>query len=233
MDTTIQQEGSINRLRYGRKHPIKRVMEWPIIIHKNPHLGVYQTKPRVLHSISTRTGTISSMRIYELKSNMQENHLITSQWWKLLTYGRETTNDDDGRQGTKGTINKMWKMIWHGTSAESLDRRPMMWNLHRMRKTCHWGMQAPRYQKGVFRSNSWIMSWSRQEVTWSKEGHNVFPHHRHETEENDESGSGPTGDQRKVEKCRGKLLLNISIARHWIWQYLTSKDLRSWWRGKE
>ena len=34
-------------------------------------------------------------------------------------------------------------------------------------------MQAPRYLKGVSRSNSWIMSWSQQELTSLKEGHNV------------------------------------------------------------
>ena len=48
------------------------------------------------------------MRISELKSNMQEHRLITSQWWELLTDARGTTNNDNGPQGTIGTIYGMW-----------------------------------------------------------------------------------------------------------------------------
>ena len=109
--------------------------------------------------------TSSSMRICELKSNMQEHRLITSQWWKLLTDARGTTINSNGPQGTRGTIYGMWTVIWRRTPAESLDRRSIMKTSRRMRRTCHYGMQAPRYQKGVSRPSSWIMSWSWKEVT--------------------------------------------------------------------
>ena len=52
--------------------------------------------------------TSSNMWIYVSKSNMLEHRLITSQWWKLLTDARGATNDDDGPQGTIGTIHGMW-----------------------------------------------------------------------------------------------------------------------------
>ena len=94
-------------------------------------------------------------------------------------------------------------------------------------------MQAPRYQKRVSRLNSWIMSWSRQEVTWSKEGHNVS----HVIDTRQRNMMKVDQDQQEI---RGRLKTakeNFSwtyqITQHWIWQYLTSKDLTSWWRGKE
>ena len=39
--------------------------------------------------------------------------------------------------------------------------------------------------------------------------------------------------QTEVVSFRDQLLLNISAARQWSWQYLTSMDQRSWWRGNE
>lgn len=44
------------------------------------------------------------MRICELKSSMHGHRLITSQYWKLLTDARGTTNNENGPQGTLGTI---------------------------------------------------------------------------------------------------------------------------------
>ena len=38
---------------------------------------------------------------------MLESHLITSQWCKLLTSARETTNNDNGPQGASKTIHEM------------------------------------------------------------------------------------------------------------------------------
>ena len=52
--------------------------------------------------------TSSSMWIHGLKSNMHEHRLITSQWWKPLTDARGTTNNDNGPQGTIGTIRDVW-----------------------------------------------------------------------------------------------------------------------------
>ena len=136
--------------------------------HNNPQnrsLDYNRQNPGSCAPSRPEQSTSSSMRISELKSNMQEHRLITSQWWKLLTDVRGTTINANGPQGTTATIYGMWKMSWRWTPAESLDRRPMMKTSRRMRRTCHWGMQAPRYQKGVSRLASWIMSWSRQEVT--------------------------------------------------------------------
>ena len=39
---------------------------------------------------------------------MHEHRLIISQYWKLLTNARGTTNDDNGPQGTIGTIYGVW-----------------------------------------------------------------------------------------------------------------------------
>ena len=136
--------------------------------HKNPknrNLDSNWQNPGSCAPYRPEQSTSSSMRISELKSNMQEHRLITIQWWKLLTYARGTANNDNGPQGTIGTIYGMWTMSWRWTPAESLDRRPMMKTSRRMLRTFHWGMQAPRYQKGVSRLASWIMSWSQQEVT--------------------------------------------------------------------
>ena len=49
-----------------------------------------------------------NMWIYVLTSNMLESRLITSQWCKLLTSTRETTNNENGPQGTIKTIHGMW-----------------------------------------------------------------------------------------------------------------------------
>lgn len=42
------------------------------------------------------------------KSNILESHFITSQWCEPLTGARETTNNDNGSQGTSSTIHRMW-----------------------------------------------------------------------------------------------------------------------------
>ena len=52
--------------------------------------------------------TSPSMWIHGLKSNMHEHRLITGQWWKPLTDARGTTNNDNGPQGTIGTIRDVW-----------------------------------------------------------------------------------------------------------------------------
>ena len=108
-------------LGYGRSHPTKikqidsgMVAAIQSVSHvqkdNNPQSqpGLQQTQSRVLCSISTQQSTSSSMRICELKLNMQEHRLITSQWWKLLTNARGTTNNDNGPQGTTGTIYGFW-----------------------------------------------------------------------------------------------------------------------------
>ena len=99
---------------YGRSHPtkIKQIDSGMVAaiqsmshVHNdnNPQSqpGLQQTQSRILRSISTQQSTSSSMWMCELKSNMQEHRLITNQWWKLLTDARETTNNDNGPQGTK------------------------------------------------------------------------------------------------------------------------------------
>ena len=65
-------------------------------------------------------------------------------------------------------------------------------------------MQAPGHLKGVSGSASWKMIWSRQEVTWSKEGHDVS--HIIDMRQRDMMicESKPTENQREVEYCRGK-----------------------------
>ena len=132
---------------------------------QNRSLDSNRQNPRSCAPSRPEQSTSSSMWISELKSNMQEHRLITSQWWKLLTDARGTTINSNGPQGTTGTIYSMWTVSWRRTPIESLDQRPLLKTSRRMRWTCHWGMQAPRYQKGVSRSASWIMNWSRQEVT--------------------------------------------------------------------
>jgi len=73
--------------------------------------------------------TSSNMRIQELKSNMHEHRLITSQWWKMLTDARGTTNNDNGPQGTIGTIygvriselsSNTCRIIWSEANDENL-----------------------------------------------------------------------------------------------------------------
>ena len=79
--------------------------------HNNPQnhsLDYNRHNPGSCAPSRPEQSTSSSMRICELKSNMQEHRLITSQWWKLLTDTRGTTNNDDGPQGTTGTIYGMW-----------------------------------------------------------------------------------------------------------------------------
>ena len=93
-------------------------------------------------------------------------------------------------------------------------------------------MQAPRYLKGVSRSNSWIMSWSRQEVTWSKVGHNVS----HVINTRQRNMIFVNQDQQRI---RGRLK---TAEANFSWTYqqhdtrfggiLSSKDLNSWRRGK-
>ena len=167
-----------------------------MIIHKIHSLDSNRKNPGSCAPSRPEQSTISSMWISELKLNMQEHRLITSQWWKLLTYARGTTNNDNGPQGTIGTIYGMWTVSWRRTLAESSDQRSMMKTLHQMRRSCHWGMQALRYQKGVSRSASWIMSWSRQEVTLIEGGPWCFPHHRRVTEEHNVCESGSVENQR-------------------------------------
>ncbi len=104
---------------------------------------------------------ISNMTINVLKSSILENHLITNQWCEPLTSARETTSNVNGSQGNASTIHKVWRMIWSRTLVKSIDQRPMMQAYRRMRRTCDWGVQAPRYPKGVSISTSWIMSWCR------------------------------------------------------------------------
>ena len=94
-------EGSISRLRYGRNHPIKWVMQWDTIIQKIRNLDFIWQNPGSCAPSQPKQSTNSSMQIDELKSNMQEHHLITSQWWDLLTDMRDTTSNGSGSQGTK------------------------------------------------------------------------------------------------------------------------------------
>ena len=127
--------------------------------------GLQQTQSRVLRSISTQTSTSSSMRMCELMSNMQEHRLITSQWWKLLTDARETTNNENGSQGTTGTIygvriNELTSNTRRITRSEANDVN-LSSNATNL-PLRHAGSKVPY---GVSRSTSWIMSWCRQEVT--------------------------------------------------------------------
>jgi len=50
----------------------------------------------------------SKMWIDVLTSNILENRLITSQLCESLTSATETTNNDNGHQGTISTIHRMW-----------------------------------------------------------------------------------------------------------------------------
>ena len=65
--------GSTNRLRYGRSHPVNESC------NKN-HAWITTDKIQglALH-LDPNKSTSSSMRIHELKSNMHEHRLITSQ----------------------------------------------------------------------------------------------------------------------------------------------------------
>jgi len=95
--------GSINRLRHGRSHPVNESCN----NHNNPQnhsLDSNRQNPGSCAPSRSEKSTSSSMRIQESKSNMQEHRLITSQWWKLLTDARGTTNNDNGPQGTIGTM---------------------------------------------------------------------------------------------------------------------------------
>jgi len=56
-------------------------------------------------------GTNFNMQIDVLKSSILENHLITSEWCKLLTTVRETTSNANGSQGTTSIIHEVWRMI--------------------------------------------------------------------------------------------------------------------------
>ena len=79
--------------------------------HNNPQnrsLDSNRRNPGSCAPSRPKQSTSSSMWISELKSNMQEHRLITSQWWKLLIDTRGTTNNDNGPQGTIGTIYGMW-----------------------------------------------------------------------------------------------------------------------------
>ena len=172
MNATIQIKGSYEiDPRYGHSHPYredqnKRTHGMVAAIHLKNHVYNHEwlITPRSMEFCDRSPGsyaatppdqsTNSNMWIDVLKSNMLENHLITDQWCELLTSAKETTNNDNGSQGTTSTIHGMWTVIWHRTPAESLDRRPIMWTCHRMRRTCHWGMQALRYRKGVSRPTS-------------------------------------------------------------------------------
>ena len=104
MDVAIQWR-SINRLRYGRSHPVSEPCNNS---PQNRSLDYNRHNPGSFTPSRPEQSTSSSMRVCELKSNMQEHRLITSQWWKLLTDVRGTTNNDNGPQGTLGTIYDMW-----------------------------------------------------------------------------------------------------------------------------
>ena len=136
-----------NKLTQVWSQPSNQWVMYIMIIIHNRSLDYNRHNPGSCAPSRPKQSTSSSMRICELKSNMQEHRLITSQWWKLLTDARETTNNSNGPQGTTGTIYGMWTVSWRRTPVESLDRRPMMKTSCRMRRTCHWGMQAPRYHK--------------------------------------------------------------------------------------
>ena len=106
MGATIQW-GLINRLKHGCIHPVNESCN----DHNNPqnrNLDLNRENPRSCAPSRPEQRTSSSMRIWESKSNMQEHRLITSQWWKLLTDARGTTNNENGPQGTIGTIYGMW-----------------------------------------------------------------------------------------------------------------------------
>ena len=106
MDASIQW-GSINRLRHGHNHPVNESCN----NHNNPQNRNLDPNKQNLGSYApswSEQSTNSSMQIYELKSNMQEHRLMTIQWWKLLTDARGTTNNDNGPQGTTGTIYGVW-----------------------------------------------------------------------------------------------------------------------------
>ena len=136
--------------------------------HNNPQnhsLDSNRQNPGSCAPSRPEQSTSSSMRICELKSNMQEHRLITSQWWKMLTDARGTTNNDNGPQGTTGTIYGVWI-----NELASNTRRITRSEVNDVNLTSnatnlplrHAGSKVP---SGVSRPTSWIMSWSRQEVT--------------------------------------------------------------------
>lgn len=95
---------------------------------------------------------------------MLENHLITSQWCGPITGMRETTNNDNGPQGiTVQSMNVSMKLRsnTHGITRskannEDLSSAAKNWPLRHANS---------KVLKGSSKSSSWIVSWSRQEVT--------------------------------------------------------------------
>lgn len=116
----------ITKPRYGRNHLIMRR-----ITYDKSWSSCSQPSNRDMHVIITMShhfrswtfmiwvqdlalqhdpekSTDPSVWIYMLTSNMLESHLITSHWCKLLTSAIETTNNENGRQGTISIIHGMW-----------------------------------------------------------------------------------------------------------------------------
>ena len=94
--------GSMIWLRYGHNHPLN---ESSI---KNHAWTTTDTIQGLALHLDPNKSTSPSMWTHELKSNMREHRMITGQWWKPLTDARGTTNNDNGPQGTIGTIRGVW-----------------------------------------------------------------------------------------------------------------------------
>ena len=109
------------RLRYGRSHPS---MSHVMIIHKIAAWTITDKGPGSCAPSRSEQSTSSSMWIHELKSNMHEHRLITSQWWKLLTDARGTTNNDNGPQGTY-RYNPRRSMWIHELKSNTHEHRPI------------------------------------------------------------------------------------------------------------
>lgn len=97
---------------YGSRCTVTQVWSQPssewVMYQNHAWITTDTTQGLALH-LDPNISTSSSMWTCELKSNMHEHRLITSQWWKLLTDARGTTNNDNGPQGTIGTIYDVWK----------------------------------------------------------------------------------------------------------------------------
>ena len=140
--------------------------------HNNPQnrsLDYNRQNPGSCAPSRPEQSTSSSMRICELKSNMQEHRLITSQWWKLLTDARGTTINSNGPQGTTGTIYGMWTVSWRRTPAESPDRRPIMKTSRRQVKN---EMRCPQPDTNADKCHV-----QEQHTADDNDDGSIFPHH--------------------------------------------------------
>jgi len=106
-------------------------------------------------------------------SNMLESRLITSQWCKLLTSMRETTNNDNVPQGTISTIHKMWIEELDSNTREITRSKANDVNLSSSENHLPLGHASSKVLEGSLSVNFQDNELKSTEMTLSKEGHNV------------------------------------------------------------